>query len=645
MSEGKEPRGLAELREEARALLNSIEDYAIFMLGADGTVLTWNAGARRFKGYEEHEIVGKSFELFYPQADREAGKPQRLLREAREHGRVEDEGWRIRKDGTRFWADVVITAIRGPDSELRGYLKVTRDLTARRASEERVRLSEQNLRLLLGSIKDYAIFMLDPHGRITSWNAGAERTKGYRADEVIGRHISMFYPPVDVQQGKPQRLLEQAREQGRVEDEGWRVRKDGSQFWADVILTRMVDESGALVGFAKITRDLSERRRIDEQLRVAARQQAAIAELGVFALQTRELAQLFERASTIAAQTLEIEQVRVLTPEELPQPQGGPSVAQVAIESSSDGTVPYGYLAVYAREAHEMSADDVNFLKAVANVLSTAITRRRMETQLRLAESQAELERLRASRAREQVRERDDFLSVAAHELRTPLTALQLKLQSIESVWRKKPVEAVAAKFEARIEGALRQVERLTDLVERLLDVSRIAQGRLVLTLEDHDLIAVVREVIDDLLPQAEQARSELRLIAPEALLGTWDRGRIQQAVVNVVANAIKYGGGQPVDIRIDRQNAHVRIAVEDRGIGISEEDYDRIFQRFERAAPLRHYGGLGLGLYITRHIIEAHGGRISLRSSKGEGTTFTLELPLRTVPLQTREGMGAPNE
>jgi PAS domain S-box-containing protein len=669
MTSDKPTRELHELREEARALLNSIEDYAIFLLGADGTVLTWNAGARRYTGYEENEIVGRSFEVFYSEDDRKAGLPQRLLGEARDHGRVENEGWRFRKDGTRFWADVIMTALRGDDGELRGFLIVTRDLTGREA-ERRTRLSEQSLRMLLASIKDYAIFMLDPAGRIISWNAGAERTKGYRADEVIGRHIAMFYPPIDVQRGRPQRLLEEAREHGRIEDEGWRVRKDGTQFWADVILSRIDDDAGHLVGFAKITRDLTERRRAEDQLRVRARQQASIAEVGLFALQTRDLGTLFDRTGTIVAQTLEMELVRVLErgsdgkllvrsatgwpdtfgralerPDDLLAEQGVRSGAQVAIQSAGHGGLPYGYLGVYSRDRRELSTDDAYFLQAVANVLSSAVTRRRMETQLRLAESQAEIERIRATRAHEQVRERDDFLSVAAHELRTPLTALQLKLQSIETVWRKKPGEAIAAKFEARIEGALRQVERLTELVERLLDVSRIAQGRLALTVENVDLVAIAREVIDDLAPAAEQARSELRLLAPEALMGAWDRGRLQQALVNVITNAIKYGGGKPVDIRIEQKDSHVKVAIEDRGIGISEQDHDRIFQRFERAAPLRHYGGLGLGLYITRHIIEAHGGRVWLHSTKGAGSTFTLELPLRSAPLQPSDNMGALNE
>src|SRR5262245_45537487 len=200
MAKASGPRSSDELREEAHALVNSVEDYAIFVLDAHGVVHSWNEGARKIKGYEESEIIGQSFTRFYTDEDRAAGKPQRLLSEAAQHGRACDQGWRVRKDGRRFWAEVAITALRNGEGPVRGFLKVTRDVTERREAEEKVQRSEQQKRLLLDSIKDYAIFMLDREGRITSWNAGAERTKGYHADEVIGRHIALFYTPDDVQQ-------------------------------------------------------------------------------------------------------------------------------------------------------------------------------------------------------------------------------------------------------------------------------------------------------------------------------------------------------------------------------------------------------------------------------------------------------------
>lgn len=254
-----------------RTLVEAIQDYAIFTLDVDGHVSSWNKGAARIKGYKREEILGKHFSQFYTPDAVARHWPDAELKAAAELGRFEDEGWRVRKDGTRFWANVVITALRDADGRLIGFGKVTRDLTDRRRAAEALRQSEETLRLLVEGVKDYAIFMLDPGGHIVSWNSGASYIKGYRRDEIIGRHFSVFYPPEDVAAGKPERHLDLARRAGRVEDEGWRVRKDGSLFWANVTLTAVYDESRTLRGFAKVTRDMSERRRREELERSSQR--------------------------------------------------------------------------------------------------------------------------------------------------------------------------------------------------------------------------------------------------------------------------------------------------------------------------------------------------------------------------------------
>ncbi|RQP21237.1 PAS domain-containing hybrid sensor histidine kinase/response regulator [Piscinibacter terrae] len=255
---------LRHSEERFRLLVESVQDYAIFMIDPEGIIQTWNAGAQRLKGYNADEVIGQSFEIFYPGDAIERGWPRQELAEARKNGRIEDEGWRLRKDGTRFWASVVITALRGPEGDLRGFAKVTRDLTERREQQEALRRSEEQLRLMVESVKDYAIFMLDPTGNVVSWNAGARAIKGYTSAEILGKNFAIFFTAADADAGKPQRELADARLQGRVETEAWRVRKDGSVFWAHVVITPVVDHEGVLRGYSKVTRDMSDHRRLVE---------------------------------------------------------------------------------------------------------------------------------------------------------------------------------------------------------------------------------------------------------------------------------------------------------------------------------------------------------------------------------------------
>ncbi|WP_437279969.1 PAS domain S-box protein [Sorangium sp. So ce375] len=254
-----------------RMLVEGVRDYAIFMLDPEGRVTTWNAGAQQIKGYSAQEVIGSHFSRFYPAEAIARSWPQTELAEARRLGRFEDEGWRVRKDGSMFWANVIITAIHGPDGELRGFSKITRDLTERKRQEELLRESEERFRLLVDGVKDYAICMLDPEGRVATWNAGAEQIKGYSAQEVIGTHFSRFHPAEAIERGLPETALARARREGHFEDEGWRVRKDGSRFWASVVITPIHGPSGELRGFSKITRDLTERKRL-EQMESNARQ-------------------------------------------------------------------------------------------------------------------------------------------------------------------------------------------------------------------------------------------------------------------------------------------------------------------------------------------------------------------------------------
>jgi PAS domain S-box-containing protein len=269
----KSERNLYESERNFRLLVEGITDYAIYMLDPEGRVTNWNKGAERIKGYKAKEIVGKHFSVFYTPEERAAGRPQKALEIALKEKHFLAEGWRVRKDGTRFFASVVIDPIY-EKRKLVGFAKITRDITERQNALSELLESESQFKTLVGGVTDYALYMLDPTGIVANWNVGGERIKGYSADEIVGQHFSRFYTPVDQAAGKPAKALKIALESGHYEEEGWRVRKDGSFFWASVVIDPIRNDAGELIGFAKITRDISERKEAQERLLAMQRQLA-----------------------------------------------------------------------------------------------------------------------------------------------------------------------------------------------------------------------------------------------------------------------------------------------------------------------------------------------------------------------------------
>ncbi len=369
-------------------------------------------------------------------------------------------------------------------------------------------ITDADFRRLVTTVEDYAIFLLDPTGHILTWNRGAERIKGWTADEIIGMHFSIFYPEED--KAKPEMELRGATATGRWEDEAWRVRKDGSRFWANVVITALRDETGTLRGFAKVTRDLTERKRGEERL---VQEQAARAR---------------------------------------------------------------------AEERERMLG--------------------------------------------EAVRMRDDFLSVATHELRTPLATLRLLVEGMLRLAERG--ELAADRAQTKLRSVLGQVDRFERLVSDLLDVSRIQQGRLTLDPHPLDLVQLAVEVVDRFRDELQRQRCALRLAHPGSLIGNWDHGRLDQVLTNLLSNAMKYGRGAPIELTLRGEGDRAHVVVRDHGIGIAPEEQPFIFDRFHRAASVKHYGGMGLGLWITREILRAMGGTIHVESRPGEGATFEVAVP-----------------
>jgi PAS domain S-box-containing protein len=495
-----EPQAL-ESEARFRLLVESVKDYGIFALTPEGRVDTWNEGAQRLKGYLSAEIIGQHFSVFYPPADVAAGKCDMELDVASREGRFEDEGWRVRKDGTRFWANVVITALRDKAGTLIGFAKVTRDLTDRKAAEEEAR----RFRLLVESVKDYGIFILTPEGRIDTWNEGAQRLKGYTSSEIIGQHFSVFYPPADVSAGKCDMELDVASREGRFEDEGWRVRKDGTRFWANVVITALRDEAGTLVGFAKVTRDLTERKQAEETQRALAAETAILAE---------------------KARTQEFQ---------------------------------------------------------------------------------------------------ERFLAILGHDLRNPLAAIDMAANLLRAHG---PKDASTLRILDRIDASSLRMSRM---IEQILDLtrSRLAGG-LVMKRAPVDLRSTIMSVVEELLTVHPTRTIDVH--CPPAS-GMWDRDRLEQVFSNLIANAIHYGSPEhPVTVNVRQEADSVVVEVHNQGVPIPEELQAKLFDPFRRGTrdsrtPTTE--GLGLGLYISREIVLAHGGDINVSSTETNGTTFSVCLPL----------------
>ncbi|TGV15016.1 PAS domain-containing sensor histidine kinase [Mesorhizobium sp. M8A.F.Ca.ET.173.01.1.1] len=352
-----------------RLLVESISDYAIYLMDPDGTVVSWNAGAERFKGYRSEEIVGQNFARFYSEEDRDAGVPKRNLQLAARDGHFEEEGWRYRKDGSRFWASVVIDRIVDPAGTVVGFAKITRDLTEKRAQEAVLRRSQEQFRLLVKGVRDYALFMLDPEGNVVSWNAGAERIKGYTEEEIVGQHFSQFYTQEDRASGEPQKNLETARAAGNTEVEGWRVRKDGSLFFAHVVIDAIYDDGGNLIGFAKVIRDITDRRDTQRQLDQAREALFQSQKLEAIGQLTGGVAHDFNNLLMAVLGSLEIVARR-----SKPDPQVTPFIDN-AIQAARRGAALTQRMLAFARkqELAMQAVDLVDTVRGMADILDRTL--------------------------------------------------------------------------------------------------------------------------------------------------------------------------------------------------------------------------------------------------------------------------------
>ncbi len=612
-------------------LVEGITDYALYMLDRNGFVSSWNRGAQKIKGYQPAEIIGQHFSKFFSRADQESGLPSKILEQATVHGHFEAEGWRIRKDGTRFWANAVIDAIRNDQGDLIGFAKITRDITERRAAHDALFESERRFRLLVDGISDYAIYMLDPNGIITNWNSGAERLKGYKADEIVGQHFSRFYSKDDRLAGLPVRVLETALRVGRYEAEGWRLRKDGSRFWASVIVDTIKDGTGKILGFAKITRDISERKAAHDALRESERQFRLLVEgvtdYALYMLDPNGIITNWNRGAQrikgySADEVIGHHFSRFYT--ERDRSAGLPARALQTAEQQGrfeaegwrvrkDGT--YFWANVVIDPIRE-NGTLVGFAK-----ITRDITERR-EAQLALQKAQAERDRAQKMEVLGQL------TGGVAHDFNNLLMIITGNLRTLKKLL---PDDPKGQRSISMIEAAARSGQSLT---RQLLTFSR----RQVLNPEPIEIghqIETFRSMLES------SVGSPYKLVAsvpPDIWPVKVDVDEFELCLLNLTLNArdampnggvITYSAEnvqlQAGDTADGIVGDFVALTIADAGCGIAPDLLPKIFDPFFTTKGVGH--GTGLGLAQVFGFTRQSGGTVTAASELGKGTSFTLYL------------------
>jgi PAS domain S-box-containing protein len=626
-------QALTEQQEWLRVTLSSIGD-GVITTDTTGNITFLNPVAQSLTGWTLEEASGLPLETVFQIVNEETratveNPATRALREGLVVG-LANHTLLIARDDTERPIDDSAAPIRNARGEVAGVVLVFRDVTERRRAEQALRHSEERFRLLVEGTRDYAIFMLDSRGNVVSWNPGAQRIKGYRADELIGKHFSCFYPPEAVAAGWPDQELERAARDGRFEDEGWRIRKDGSKFWANVILTALRDEAGRLLGFSKITRDLSERRQADALLQESERRYRRLFETAKDGILLIDAA-----TGTISDTNPSLCQLLGYSHEEMcgkepwqvglfPDAQASRAAFQLLLER---GYLRYDHHPLQTRGgqavevewvSHVYSVDGTQFVQCS---LRDVTERRQLERARVLAEASADLHR-----------RKDEFLAMLSHELRNPLAPI---VNAVNLLRLQQGVEnPVQQQARAIIE---RQVAQLSTLVNDLLEVSRITTGRIRLNREQVDVRGVVERAVDTVRPLVEQRRHDLTLALPPG--PAWvhvDPTRIEQVMVNLLNNAAKYTDeGGRIWVSVRQEGADVVLRVRDTGVGIAPNLLPWVFDLFTQAERSldRSQGGLGIGLTLVQRLVEMHGGKVEASSALGQGSEFIVRLPVLPSP------------
>jgi PAS domain S-box-containing protein len=675
-------------KEAFETILRSVDEYALILLDDAGRITALSSGAERIFGYAVEEVSGEGFEIIFTPDDRLRQVPQKELEKARATGRATDVRWHARRDGTRVWMEGNTIRLDG-DGEAPAFLKIGRDATADREMTERLAREQERYQLLVESAETTGIYMLDPEGHVVSWNIGAERIKGYRADEILDRHYSTFFLPEDRAAGLPERLLEQAEKEGRVTAKGERLRKDGGRFVAHVTLTALRDDEGRLRGFSKVTRDITAQVRAEEERQsLLELEQRARAELEAVnerlerrtgeEIEFRHLSSALTGATDVRDVLLEItsrgigvtradgayvEQIVNLksdvevvansgrgTPDHglrVPYPgslteellEGKKAVILADLSEFGAAMAPYltrscsgcevlvvpliaddeelGALVLLNSRVsgRQFREDDVEKARTLGDLASLALRR------VRMIEHEKEARQI----AEQAVRTRDELMGIVSHDLRNPLTRISLSVQLLES-------EALPEPAVGEVAQMVRAVDEMKRLIEDLLDRVRIEAGNLAIRRAWIPAAAVIEDAAESHRQLAAAKQQELKIEVSDDLPEVCaDRARLLQVFSNLLGNAIKFTPvGGTITVKAEVSDDVVVFAVGDTGPGISEEEIGNVFEPYWQSKQTAHLG-TGLGLSVARGIIDAHGGELRVENIPDGGALFSFTLPVRS--------------
>lgn len=654
---------IVDLTEHCRAerllrqLVENVPDYAIYTLDDRGRVSSWNAGAQRLTGYCAQEIIGRSHAIFYTQEEILLGQPEQALKVARERGHYEDEHWRVRKDGTRLWTSITVTRMQ--DGQSASFSKIVRDMTENKLIEEALRESNHRLVATLESISD-GFCAFDREGVFTLVNPEAERLLRKQRADLLGRHLFDVFPGIDQAPFIP--LVERAlRANEKAEFEA--ISTSQGQWFE-------VRAYPSPLGLSVYFRDVSARQRAQLEQRLVEKTSKELAESLDYRTTLQRVVRvmvpdfadgcvLFAKDGEAGGESF-IEHVDVdmrsligdLMRRFPPRSEVDRGFAK-ALHTGEPQLI--GELTEALRRQYAQNDEHFEMLRSLVGLsaiivplrargrtlggiafLRSAKGPRYREEDLLLAKELARRAALAMDNARlyqesqVAIRAREDMVAIATHDLRGPITTLKLSLHTLLQQAREGVNLDSCAGIAEKLAGMERQVDRLARLVTLFLDISQVAAGQPALQLESFDVVPLMRELVERLHEQLEEAGCMLHLETEPSLMGRWDRVRLEQIVGNLLGNAMKFGRGRPIELALRRtEDDAVEIRVTDQGVGVPPEEHEQIFQRFRRAPASRDFPGAGLGLYIVRRLAEAMGGSIRVESQAEKGASFVVRLPL----------------